>query len=610
MIEKRKLKEVVRRLSKSGKYGLDTETYGLKFEDQLFSIILHDGVGGYYFNFHPYDGGLNPELVLPRECIQELAPIFNNPDSTFFISDAKFDAMMLRKESIDIKGHLFCTQSMGRLARPTLGHDSNYSLGNLSEKWIGQKKDSSVEDYINTHRVFEVEEDRLRKKTFKNKHFWKVPPEMIERYGIQDAKLHLRLGLHEELMLKQSKFNTKGAPTIWHVVANERKLTKTLVKMEFQGISLDTEYCKKAYDYEMNMASEARASFHKHTGKIFTDSAKFLLGLLEPLGIKPGKTKKGNESYDSEALLKSEHPLAQAVLNVREHEKLATTYYAGFLGQVDFDGKMRANARQAGTITGRFSYRDPNLQNLPKQASKADKNIPFHVRRAFIPDDGYCFVSIDYRQMELRLMLDIAGEDKLIKAINNGEDPHQATADATGLDRKDAKAINFGLIYGMGVPLLAKQLGVSQDKARKYKAAYFKALPKVERFIEQVKRRGKVKGYVYNWMGRRNFIDDPSDCYKLPNFLIQGGCGDIMKRAMNDIYQIIDWDMCRMLIQVHDELLFEVHPDAFDMIPKITEAMEASYKPQNNMRMEVSMEHSWKSWGAADQVPGAPSARE
>tara|TARA_R100001594_G_scaffold45390_1_gene78235 strand:- start:193 stop:888 length:696 start_codon:yes stop_codon:yes gene_type:complete len=219
---------------------------------------------------------------------------------------------------------------------------------------------------------------------------------------------------------------------------------------------------------------------------------------------------------------------------------------------------------------------------------------------------------IDYDQQEYRMMVDLAGEHQLIKKIHDGMDVHTATGEMMGVDRRTAKTINFMLLYGGGHEKLAKALGVTNHKAKALKDRYFRTLPKVERFIKETKIDGQLLGSTTNWMMRRYYLYDKGKAYILPNHVIQGGCADVIKSAMVKISSLLKTEnlRSRMLVQVHDELLFEVHESELHLVPKFKEIMESVYQPRSNLRLTCGVDHSWKSWATIDKIKGIPDGKE
>jgi DNA polymerase-1 len=204
------------------------------------------------------------------------------------------------------------------------------------------------------------------------------------------------------------------------------------------------------------------------------------------------------------------------------------------------------------------------------------------------------------------MFLDYAGEEKLISEINAGKDVHQATADEIGCTRTQAKTINFMLLYGGGGQKLADMLKISLMEAYTLRKKYFSRLPKVRHLINLVQSVGKHRGYIWNWLGRHYHISSPDYAYVLMNHLIQGGCADVVKIAMVQVHEFLKGYKSRMLLQVHDELLFEIHESELYLVPRLKEIMESVYKPRNGLRLTCSVDHSWRSWGTRDKVKGLP----
>jgi hypothetical protein len=207
------------------------------------------------------------------------------------------------------------------------------------------------------------------------------------------------------------------------------------------------------------------------------------------------------------------------------------------------------------------------------------------------------------------MMLDYAGEKEVIKKVMEGEDVHQATADAMGVTRKEAKTINFGLLYGMGPGKLAAALGIDYDSAKSLRAKYFRSFPGVKSFIRETTKKGETLGFIRNWAGRLLNVEHDF-AYKLPNYLIQGGCADVIKHAMLELHPFLATTKSRILLQVHDELLFQIHKDDLHIVPQLKAIMESIYKPQNGMELTASVEHSWKSWSYWDKVEGEPRGKK
>ncbi len=593
-----------KQLGYPGYYGLDTETTGLRHHDKLFSLIISNSKESWYFNFLDVEDNegteIREEYILPRGWLKQLLPMFHNPKNYWFIHNAKFDLRMLAKDGITITGTVHCTQALERLIKNNLVGKSPYSLSACATRYkLGGKLDA-VAKYVKDNKLSSTVKipGRLRKE--KLLHYDKVPFDLMVEYGEMDGELVYKLGMEQ---IKRIRSMPESIP----LARIERELTKGCFDMEWVGIKLDTEYVEMARLYEEVSLEFCYAEFKELTGLEFRRGPKLLVEAFDKLGHPYPKTEIGNPCFNSEALDDMDHPIANLLKRIRKHEKYIGTYYSNFRYLSDCDGILRPSINQGGTQTGRFSYSSPNLQNVPKEDSD---NLKYYVRKCFVPRPGYCFVMIDYDQQEYRMMVDIAGERQLIKKINEGMDVHTATGEMMGVDRRTAKTINFMLLYGGGHAKLAKALGIPNHQAKGLKEKYFRTLPKVERFIKETKIDGQLLGSTTNWMMRRYYLFDKGKAYILPNHVIQGGCADVIKSAMVKISNLLSNCLTRMLVQVHDELLFEVHESELHLIPDIKKIMESIYTPKNGLHLTCGVDHSWKSWGSIDKVKGFPSGKE
>lgn len=390
------------------------------------------------------------------------------------------------------------------------------------------------------------------------------------------------------------------------VFENELQLTKTCFNMEMRGILIDQEYALTAKAYEQTLVDKARANFLKDTGEEFRDSPKLLAKVFDARGEPYPLTDKGNPSFKNDLLVRMDTPLTRIINEIRYYDKRVSTYYTPFLQKLGPDKRLRANIQQAGTQTGRFSMSTPNLQNVPKED---DKEKAYYIRRCMKPAPGKVFVMMDYDQVEYRLLMDYARQMDVVEEIKRGGDVHQITADMLGVDRKLAKTVNFSILYGVGQKALSELLKIPVPEAVRLRAHYFHKLPQVRRFIRKVQDTAISRGFVYNWLGRKCHLVRRDLAYKMPNHLIQGGCADIIKVAMNRIEQECG-AKAGMLINVHDELLFEMHLDDLHLIPRIKEIMESVYLSDTGLKFTVGVEWSKKSWSWLDQEKDPPFAKK
>jgi len=279
------------------------------------------------------------------------------------------------------------------------------------------------------------------------KHYDKVPFDIMFEYGCIDAEEVYFLGQHQLDKIELYHYED--------IYENESNLNKACAAMETVGVKIDVDYTRKAMKHEQDRLEELKKKATAECGEEYRNGPKWLRAAFDKHGqrydINP---KTGNPIFDRDALEKMESPIAALVKSIRTREKYISTYYSSFLYFRDREDVVRANIKLAGTDTFRFSYSDPNLQNVPKEEDFEKGAI--QVRKCIVPREDYCFVMIDFDQQEFRLMLDYAGETAVIKDIvENGADVHQATADMVGIKRKPAKQLIFGLLYGMGTGLLA-----------------------------------------------------------------------------------------------------------------------------------------------------------
>lgn len=576
--------EVLATLDASKVFSFDTETFGLELQknDRLFALIISTGTDSFYFNFQDYPGvaALNKYTAFMR-----LRQFFDDPEIKWYAHNAKFDLWALYREGVEIAGPVHCTQTMDRLV---YNDHLTYSLADCAAR-IGEKKDVSVEEYLSKHKLWSWKESPDKKTRKKRLHFDRVPFDIISKYGFIDAEICFRLGEHQKAQIKSQSLEGEG--NLLALYLYELLTTQSLFKMETNGISVDTQYCQAAIHYEQGNVRRAEKLFEQQTGEKFVDSNKALKAIFQKFNIEPGRTEKGNPSFTDDVLSEIDHPVASLVREVRERSKRISTYYQSFI-ELAVEGKIHPTFKQAGTATARLSCAAPNLQNVPKEE---DQSYPFLVRRAFVPSPGNYLVSIDYDQMEYRMMLNYAGQEDLIAKVAAGLDVHQATAEMMGTTRQYAKTLNFMLLYGGGSQKLADALGLSLSDAQELKAKYFRALPRVEILIDECIRKARVRGYVHNWMGRRYYFKNPHFAYKAPNYLIQGGCAEVVKIAMNQISGLLLDKKTKMLLQVHDELLFDMPKSEFYLIPEIKKIME-SVCTFGDLPLTCSVELSKKSW--------------
>lgn len=595
------LQSVISKLNSASHIAFDVETTGLypHLGDRLFSLILHDGAEGYYFNFQAYPG-LAEDWILPRSALADLAPLFAKKDCLFYAHNAKFDLAMLRYEGLEVLGPVHDTE-MG--ARLEYNRHFSYSLDACAKR-LGLAKSDAVAEYIKKHKLYEKYIDPETGEEAKKPLFTKVPFDVIAPYGIKDAEITYALGMHQLNWVKEDAKNTltQNPNPVTDFYATELALTKVCLDMETVGIRINREFCERALAEERQTYTKAAEEFRKISGFPLVDSPKSLKKAFESVGETFGTTAKGNPSFTADVLEGMKSPLATKLLEYRSAYKKAHTYYQNFLALADKNDRIHANMRQAGTDTTRFSYSEPNLQNLNKNDDEDAAGQEFLVRRAFIPTSDYVLTAIDYQAQEYRLMLEYAGEMPVIEKVLAGLDVHSATAEMMGVTRKEAKTLNFLLLYGGGAGKLATSLGVDIEEARALRSQYFARLPKVAAFIRKVIKKADDAELIRSWRGfplRFPYSNTngkrENHSYKAPNHLIQGGCAQVVRLAMVRCHERLRGMKSRMLVQVHDELLFEIHKSELHVIPEIKGIMEKAF-PHRHLPLLCEVKYSVKSW--------------
>lgn len=563
--------------------GLDTETTGLRWSDRLFNLILSDESSEYVFWFE--NSQAPDELKLDRKEFFTLFKQLAEGIEEWRIQNAKFDMRMLHHEGIELRGKIYCTYAQGRLLKNNRLGKEPYSLDAQAQDYLGLAKDDSVKKYISEHKLKTLISMPGKERMYEVHHYDKVPFEFMSGYSARDGRLHYDLASFQQQNMD---------PSLKELSDVECVVTKALYEMEVLGVKFKRDYARSAMSYEESLLHEAKASFRAQTGYEYLNDKALLVKIFESEGAKIPLTSKGNPSLTDDTLEEIDSPAAEAVRKIRGIEKRISTYYSSFLFFADDNDVIHADFRQGGTETGRLSCRDPNLQNLPAEDEEEDKSKPFWIRGCFQPRPDMMFSSVDFKQQEFRMLAAYAGETALIKKIMEGADVHQATADMVGITRKQAKTLNFALIYGMGNAKLARALGITLQEAKILKLRYFARFPRIELFLREVASRGEKRGYIHTWSGRRQHLFSPEYSYILPNHLIQGGCADVLKYSMAKIYDKGIKEM-PMILNIHDELIFEHRPEHIDIIQDYRKIMEGIFPPKNGMILQTDHKISYTS---------------
>jgi DNA polymerase-1 len=599
LVEYEQLTHRIEAIRRAGALAIDTETNSLDARRaQLAGISLaHRAGSGSYIPV----GHTTGEQQLPCESVlQALAPILEDPSFPKYGQNMKYDRAALRRAGVTMRGLAFDTMVAAQLADP--GRTTSHKLDDLALRHLGQR----MVPYSEVAGVGDQERTLDQ-----------VAVGKVARYAAEDAEVVWRLVEPLRELLKQNDL-LELFETI------EMPLVPILEEMEWHGIRLDVEQLSQMAITMERELKQLETEIYALAGRPFTINSPQQLRtvLFDELGLKPAgrRTQKTREhSTGQEALesLAAVHPLPGKVLEYREISKLKSTYVESLPKLVDpVDRRVHGSFHQLGAATGRLSSSDPNLQNIPVRTA-----LGRSIRRCFIPEDGHVFVSADYSQMELRILAHLADDPALIAAFERGVDIHAYTASlvdgvpielVTPEARARAKAVNFGIIYGMSEFRLAREQKMSREAAREFIDNYFKRYPKVREYLEDATRAVQASGETRTLYGRlRRFpeligadsnADGPTRMERQAllrqavNAAIQGTAADIAKKAMIALDRALEraGRPARLLLQVHDELLLECPEDqAQSVIPLVREAMEGAARLSVPLRVDVRSAATW-----------------
>lgn len=407
------------------------------------------------------------------------------------------------------------------------------------------------------------------------------------------------------------ELNNTGMQTLYDTI--ELPLVYTLSDMEKEGVHVDAEELKRYGEELAAQIAVLEKEIYEGAGETFNINSPKQLGhiLFEKLEMPYGKKTKTGYSTAADVLekLAVEYPLVSKILEYRQLAKLKSTYADGLANFIEEDGRIHTNFQQTVTATGRLSSTDPNLQNIPIRME-----LGRMIRKVFLPKDGYVFVDADYSQIELRILAHMSGDEMLIQAYREAQDIHRMTAsqvfhtpfeEVTDLQRRNAKAVNFGIVYGISSFGLSQDLSISKKEAQEYIERYFESYPKIKEFLDGCVEKARKDGYSVTMFGRRRPLPEISSSNFMQrsfgeriamNAPIQGTAADIIKIAMNRVHRrLIDEGLkSRLLLQVHDELLIEAAPDEVDEVKKI---LDEEMKGAADLSVELEIDtHTGKNW--------------
>ena len=552
------LQKLIDKFSRLPHFALDTETTALNYmQAQLVGISLAHQAGEAYYL--PLRHQLTQNLPY-QESLAALKPLLENPAVGKIGQHIKYDRHILAKEGIELAGNIDDTMLMSYCHNSTA---TRHNMDDLAHYYLNYQTTS-----------FET----LAGKGAKQLTFDQIDIERAAHYACEDADITLRLYEHFSRQLAQNDSLAALYQTI------EAPLSAVLYRMEARGVKIDSKrLVQQSAEIEIQLKDLESRAYDLAGSEFNLGSPKQLQEILfERLGLPVvEKTPKGQPSTNESTLeiLAQEHhaALPKIILEHRSLANLKSTYTDKLPELIQaHTGRIHTSYHQAVTSTGRLSSSDPNLQNIPVRSAEGRR-----IRQAFIAESGYYLLAADYSQIELRIMAHLSGDEGLIQAFKEGKDIHAATAaeifggDPEHIDRehrRNAKAINFGLIYGMSAFGLARQLGISRQEAAGYIDTYFARYPKVRDYMDNARSAARQQGYAETLLGRRLYIPDINSknqqrrnaAERLAiNAPMQGSAADIIKLAMLAIdRELGDNPDCRLIMQVHDELVFEVRQEA------------------------------------------------
>lgn len=464
--------------------------------------------------------------------------------------------------------------------------------------WLSEPSQAVGMDAL-AKRLYDYDTIKFEDVVKKGETFASVNLENAAKYAAEDAWITLKF--------YKSFLNLLDPKLIKLANEHEFPFILTLFDMENEGIKLNTQKMQKLILQNDTNIKALTAEIYELSGESFNINSVKQLGevLFEHLKLPAKKKTKTGYSTDEAVLteLLNEHPVIEKLLSYRELYKLQSTYCEPLLSlaKKDENHRIYTNFMQTGTSTGRLSSKNPNLQNIPARGSLA-----YEVRETFEAKEGFSFVGLDYSQIELRLLAHFSKDSALLEAFAKDEDIHARTAisifgDASGDKRAVAKSINFGLIYGMGSSKLSGQVGISRAEAKEYIERYFKAFPSIKGFLEGIKIEVKNNGFVETLLGRRRFFDFSTATpmqvamyeREAVNTIFQGSAADIIKLAMVKIREILD-ARAMMLLQIHDELIFEVEDSyAQEFGERAKAIMQDIYKLNVPLKSSLNIAKNW-----------------
>lgn len=576
------------RMQHADHFAIDTETTNLDYRvaELVGFSIAFDAHDAYYVPVaHDYEGA--PVQLNRETLLAQIKPILENEQIKKIGHHLKYDAHIFANHGITIQGWYFDTMLASYVLNAAA---TRHGMDDVARVYLS---------HLTT--TFE----QIAGKGVKQKTFNQIELEIAAHYAAEDV--HVTYRLYEVLKAK-----LQSHPELVHILHNiEMPVARVLTGMEEDGIKLDHQFLDQLSVEFSETIQTLENQATELAGEAFNIASPKQVGevLFDKLGLKGGKkTATGQYSTSESILEKIEHPLAEVILEHRGLAKLKNTYTDRLIEQShDATHRVHTSYHQALTATGRLSSTDPNLQNIPIRTP-----IGRQIRKAFIAPEGRVLLAADYSQIELRLMAHFSQDDALVHAFQQGQDVHRRTAsevlgiaieDVTNDQRRQAKAVNFGLLYGMSEFGLTRQLGFTREESRSYIARYFQRYPGVLDYMERTRQIAREQGFVETILGRRLYTPDIMATNKMIkqaaeraaiNAPLQGSAADIIKLAMIAVDKVLPKDQAKLLLQVHDELVFEADIAIADELSKqIAEVMQSVLEISVPFVVEVGQGLNW-----------------
>lgn len=546
---------------------VDTETTGLNVasdEDKCIGVsiaaVVNNTAYSHYFPFQHATGD-----NCSKDVVFELGELLENNLNTLLFVNAQFDILSLETIGIYVEhANIIDVSAMAHLIDENKPY--NKGLDSLAQYYL--KSDGKIKN---------VELDKEKKTGWANT-TW----QNIWEYAVTDAVLTWRIydvlrNAHQWLEVKD---------IVW---PHKQDMIRVLLSMKRHGVLIDVQL---AAEY-VQKGQERMAQIEKDLGINPASPKQMKKLLIDDLGLPIVKSSKltGSPSFDKQAMLaydsmleQLENPVAKLIKEFRGWQKAVSASYKPYIDLVGTDGRLRCSYRLHGTATGRLSCAEPNLQQIPKTS---DKPWNGKVKECFIAQNGYVLLNADFSQLELRLATAYAGEEELKKVFNEGRDIFTEMAKQLGMLRHDAKTLVYSMQYGAGEQRLMNVFSVNKAKAKEIRQNYFDTYPNFRRLNERCTTKVEQTGEIKIWSGRKRHFENRNEAYKAMNSLIQGGSADIVERIMVKCFKELESEDCRMLLQVHDSITFEVKES---VVPQYLEKIRTIMEDVNAVTGDVDFD--------------------